>query len=223
MKFIKVANDIDILVKDSETKEDRKYLSRIEKIGKNSLLITPPFIKGCYCKLLQAEIGKIINGCIAADGCSYFFECELISCKNDSNAFWEISLPANIQRVQRRQHVRLAIILDVTIEYIDIKKNIITTVTKDISAGGVQVVLEEPLPDDLEVTISLPLTEEMAVETKGEIVRVVFPKSPRSLFTMAIKFNEIPEEEQEKITKYIFKKEVQRRKKDKELFGKSLR
>lgn len=223
MDFLKLASTIDIFEKDPETEDDILYLSRIEKITENSILITPPVIKGDCFQALQEDSGKIINACVAAQGCSYLFECQLMDCKENPEDCWEISLPINIKRIQRREHVRLAIILDVKIEFIDQKKKVITTFTKDISAGGVRVVLEEPLPDDLDITISLPLTEEVAIETKGEVVRVIFPKTPRGMVTTAIKFNEIPKEEQEMITKYIFKKEVQRRQKDIELFGKSIR
>lgn len=223
MDFLRLARDIDILEKNPKTEEQSIYLSRIEEIGEKSIIITPPFLKGSYCKIIQAEIGKELSARVASEGCSYFFESNLISFNENSNDLWEISLPTNVRRMQRRQYVRLAIMLDVTIEFFDGKNKIITTVTKDISAGGVQVVLEKPIPDDLEVMISLPLTDKVAVESSGEIIRVIFPKTPRGLFTTAIKFNGIPAEKQEQITKYIFHKEVERRQKEKELFGKSLR
>ncbi|WP_378956222.1 flagellar brake protein [Pelosinus sp. sgz500959] len=224
MDFLRLARDIDILEKNPETEENSIYLSRIEGISEGSILITPPFMKGSYCHSLQTEIGTILNARIAAEGCSYFFECELISFKDSCGEdLWEISLPMNMRRVQRREHVRLSIALDVKIEFMDEKKKIITTFTKDLSAGGVQVVLEEPLPEDSDIHILLPLTDEIAIEAKGEIVRVIFPKTPRGMITTAIKFIEFPEEKQEEITKYIFQKEVHRRQKDKQLFGKSLR
>ena len=223
MDFLRLARDIDILEKNPETEEISIYLSRIEGINEKSILITPPFKRGSYCQSLQAVNGKVMSAHAADEGCTYSFECEFIGFSDSSNALWEISLPTNMRRIQRRKHVRLSITLDIIIKVIDERKKIITTFTKDISAGGVQVVLEEPLDDDLDVDICLPLTDEFVVETKGKIVRVIFPKTLRGMMTTAIKFSEIPDEKQEQITKYIFQKEVQRRQKDKALFGKNFR
>jgi len=222
MDFLNLARDIDIFEKNLETHEKITFLSRIEAIDRKSIFISPPFKKDCYWYSLRGEVGTVFNARVGTDRCSYFFDTQLIGISSTPTELWEMSLPTNVTKLQRRQYVRLAIILDVIIKFIDPYTKDITTVTKDISAGGVQIVLEER-PVDSYVKISLPLGKEVTIEAKGEVIRVAFPTTSRQCFTIAIKFNEMSNEKQEQITKYIFHKEVERRQKDKHLFGESLR
>jgi len=222
MDFLNLARDIDIFEKNLETHEEITFLSRIEAIDQQSIFISPPFKKDCYWQSLRGEVGTVFSARVGTERCSYFFDTQLIDINSTPAELWEMSLPTNVTKMQRRQYVRLAILLDVTIKFIDPYTKDITTVTKDISAGGVQIILEEP-PTDLDVKIILPLSKDVTIEAKGAIIRVAFPTTSRRCFTIAIKFNEMPNEKQEQITKYIFHKEVERRQKEKHLFGKSLR
>lgn len=222
MKFLKLKRDIEILEKQPESEEMITYRSCIKGIGEKSVFISPPFIWEDDWILLQAEVGKIFSAHIVTIQGAYSFEVELMKIHASARTLWEISLPMNITKIQRRQHVRLNINLDVTIEFIDTGKEKITVLTKDISAGGLQVIMEEVMPDGSNVNLLIQLTDESIVECKGEFVRTVPQKVSRDQFVTSIKFREIAKEEQEKITKYIFRKEVERRNKERALFGKSL-
>lgn len=221
MDFLTLAHDIHIFEKEPEKGADITFLSRIEAIGERSIFISPPFKIDCYWQILQAEVGKIISVRVVTERCSYIFEAELLGTSSASSVLWELSLPTNFKRIQRRQYVRLAIILEVSIKFINLEMNSITTFTKDISAGGLQVVLEEPPPENADVRILLPLNSEVTVEAQGEIIRVTFLETLRKRLAVAIKFNDIACEKQEQIIQYIFHKQVERRKKEKELFGDS--
>jgi len=223
MDFLKKARDIDIFEINQDIAQDITFLSRIEDISDTSMFISPPFKKGDYWQPLQGQVGKLLSARVATERSSYFFETKIVAIHSDSTDFWELSLPTNVKKMQRRKYVRLTIMLSVTIKFIDPTLKAITTFTKDISAGGLQIVVENPLPNDSDIKILLPLTNKLTVETKGEILRVTLPETLRERITIAIKFSELSEEKQEQITKYIFNKEVERRQKEKSLFDKSLR
>ena len=214
-EFLSMARDLDILVKNPDTEETLIYLSRIEGIGEQSLQISPPFLKGNYGQLLKMNLGDTMNACVTLERCSYFFETQMLGVGDDVDGFWEISWPQHVEKQQRRQHVRLEILLDVTLEFFDGEYSVVSAFTRDISAGGVQVVMEEEPPTAGMVRVLLPLAPDFTVETTGEILRVTCSKSTQERFLAAIKFDDLSPANQEKIIKYVFRKEIERRQKTK--------
>jgi len=207
---------VDIIEENPETNEKSTYFSRIEDIGLKSIFIAPPYRKGFY---LPPKVGKIITMWITAESCAYLFSVELLGYPSAPVPFWEVALPINVKKIQRRQYVRFDIALDVKIEIEDKPGDPIIALTKNVSAGGVQIVLQEPLPEDSRVKVILPLTSEATVVAKGEVIRIVFPQAPYEKITTAIKFSEIEERARDLIIKYIFRKQAERRQKERTLFN----
>jgi len=214
--FLRVMQKVDIIEENRETNEKFTYLSRIEDIGPKSIFIAPPYRKGFY---LPPNVGKVITMWITAESCAYLFNAELLGYSSASVPLWEVALPINVKKIQRRQYVRFDIALDVKIEIEDKPGDPVIALTKNVSAGGVQIVLQEPLPPDSRVKVTLPLTSEATVVATGEVIRVIFPEKPHEKITTAIKFSEIEERARNLIVRYIFRKQAERRQKERALFN----
>ena len=217
MDIFRVTQKMEVIEYSSETQERHIFFSRVEDVGQNSIFISPPYRKGIY---LPLYIGRTINARVVSEQCAYLFEASLLGSHSDQLPLWEISLPTNIRRIQMRDHVRLDTVLDLTLELTGeaYEGKTIATLTKDISAGGLQAVVPEPLAPDIKVKVTLSLAPGITAEAEGEIIRVMLPDSPRDVFAAAIKFTQIDEKTRSQIIKYIFKKQTERRKKEQDLF-----
>ncbi len=214
MNIFHITQKLDIIEENLDTQERFIYFSRIEDISEKSLFITPPFRKGYY---LPPKTGRIITAKVAGEGCAYLFKTSLMRYSTNPILLWEISLPTNAKKVQLREYVRLAIALSLKIELEDEPHTgqIINTITKDISAGGLQVILPEQLPVDSKMQLTLSLDNKVTITAKAQIVRVIPPDTSEGKYIAAIKFKEIEEKTREQITKFVFSKQVERRQKEK--------
>lgn len=169
---------------------------------------------------MQANIGDIINARVTAENCAYFFDAILLGYRWDNVPLWEISLPVNIQRTQLREYVRVKICLEVTLEFLDecCQRKVVKTLTKDFSAGGLQVVMPVAPPADSKVMVMLSLADQTILKVRGEFVRIKYPKTTAQKHFASIRFCELNEKMTNKIVKYIFDKEIERRQKDRTLF-----
>jgi len=214
MDILHIAQKVDVIEDNPKTQERNIYFSRIEDIGATSIFISPPYRKGFY---LPPKMGRVITARVAADNCAYLFKATFLSPSVTSIPVWEISLPTDIKKIQMREFVRFNIILDIKIELLDEphKDKIIMALSKDISAGGVQVVLKEPLPEHSKVKVTMPLGTQAVVEVQGKIVRVLLPETANDRCCAGIMFTDIAEKMRNQIIKYIFSKQAERRQKEK--------
>jgi len=208
---------IDIIHNDLETQEEFFYSSFIESIGEKSMFILSPFRED---KKMQSRIGDIIEARITVEECAYFLKAILLGYRWDVFSLWEISLPIHIQRTQMREYVRLKICLEVILEFLDehCQRKVIKTVTKDFSAGGLQVAMPVAPPADSRVMVTLSLWYQTTLKVKGEFVRIKYPKTASQKHFASIKFCELDDKMTNKIVKYIFDKEIERRQKERSLF-----
>ncbi|MDT8900174.1 flagellar brake protein [Anaeroselena agilis] len=218
MKNFHVPQKIDLIVEDPDSKQRLIYSSRIEDIGAASMTIAAPYRRGAY---LPPWPGRKLSIRVAADSCAYLFNANLLQTVEDPIPLWIISPPADLKKIQMRSYVRIHDVLDVKLELIEEQDGslVIATLTKDISAGGLRVALNKPLPPGAKLKITLPLPGVGTIETLGEVIRDIPPEEPGERHAAAIEFKDIKERERGEIVKYIFRKQVERRKKEQELFG----
>jgi c-di-GMP-binding flagellar brake protein YcgR len=212
-----VTQKIDIIVEGSG-KARQIYFSRIEDLGTDTITIAAPYRKG---RFLPPWTGRKFSVRVPAEGCAYLFESTLLRTVSDPIALWVIAPPVNIKKVQVRAYVRLPDVLDVTLELLgkeESEGDVITTLTKDISGGGIKVVLNNPLPAGTKLRVILPLPGVGTVVTMGEVVRGIPPEQSGDRPAAAIEFRDIRERDRGNIVKYIFKKQIERRKKENDLF-----
>jgi c-di-GMP-binding flagellar brake protein YcgR len=201
---------LDVLCEDVETNEKVVFSSFIDSVDAESLFICVPQREK---EELKSYVGDVLKARITSVECAYFFEAQVIRQHLREGKLWELSLPSYMQRSQQRKYVRVKTILEVILEYIDAKmqRKVTKTYTKDISAGGLQVVMPAVPPEGSNVIISLALDENEVLHAKGEFVRITYPKAEDQKHFASIKFCEMEEKTTERIIKFIFDKEVEQR------------
>jgi c-di-GMP-binding flagellar brake protein YcgR len=207
---------VDVLIDDTAGGRKRIYNSRIEDIQENELIIAAPYSQGYY---LPPRSEREFYARVTADDCAFVFKTSLRGYVQDPVALWTISWPTDVERVQMRSYVRFAVNLDVRLTNSDEDDaKPVSTLTKDISAGGLRVLMGTPLPVGTHLDVTLYLDEENAVEAKGEVVRIIRPKAEHEKYAVAIRFSQIDEKVRSQVIKFIFKKQIARRKKQIEVF-----
>jgi c-di-GMP-binding flagellar brake protein YcgR len=216
--ILQVTQKIDIVETDMNSQKQDVYFSRIEDVREASILITPPFRKGLS---LPPRVGRTIAVRVVSDKVPYLFESTLLRYFSDKLPLWEVSKPLEYHKIQLRSDVRLEIGLKVNMEVLDSadEKKIIRALTRDLSAGGVQVVLPELLPVGTIVKINVTLLQDFIFETKGMIVRLTPPLPPLDKYFAGVKFMEVDAAAKKKIISFIFSKQAEKRMKEKEWFG----
>lgn len=220
MNIFSLTQKVDVIVEDPETNQRRIYFSRIEDMTEEeSLTISAPFRRGFYLPPWQ---NRAVSARVTANNCAYLFKSTLIRYVTEPIPLWILAWPSEISKLQMRSFVRLDIVLDIKLEILDdhlLEENrIVNTLTRDISAGGLRAVFSRNIPPETKVKITLPLPDGAVVEASGQIIRIIPPEVPGDRQTAAIEFTEINERVRGQIVKFIFRKQVERRRKEKELF-----
>lgn len=121
-------------------------------------------------------------------------------------------LPKTMKRVQRRNYVRIDAALDIAIQYAE--EEYFTTVTKDISAGGVAIVMPRdrdlPIHSFVNVNIVLPMQpdEKTYIESKMKVIRMTHHAH---IPLVSLQFIDLQSAFKEQIIQYCFKKQREQR------------
>ncbi len=219
-ELLRVTQKLEVIETDPETAEQDIYFSRIEDVGKETIMITPPFRKGFY---LPPRPGRKVAARVVAEKVPYFFETSLIRYVPEQLPMWELVKPTSFRKMQLRENVRLDISLKATLAPLDEldESKFIKTVTKDISAGGAMVVLAKAIPIGENFIVSIVISPEWTLTARGEVVRLIPPHPPQEKYFAGIKFKdkEIDDKLQKRIIQFIFFKQAEKRQKEKEWFG----
>lgn len=217
-EIVEVTRKIDVIEEDLENLKKDIYFSRVEDMTDSSVFITPPFRKGF---LLPPRIGRQITARIVADKVPYLFQSNLLRYLPGPFPLWEITFPAVFNKIQMREDVRLEINLKVNLEVSagEDEIKIFKTLTRDLSAGGAQVLLPSPLSVGTTVRINVTLCSEFEFVSKGIIIHVIPPLPPVDKYFAGVKFLEVTEATKKRIIRYIFAKQAEIRMKEKEWFS----
>jgi c-di-GMP-binding flagellar brake protein YcgR len=215
--IIRVTQKIDIVEEDFNTLKKEIYFSRVEDIRADSILITPPFRKGSY---LPPRTGRIITARVVFEKVPYLFESSLLRYISEQIPLWELSLPQNIKKIQMREDVRLDLGLPIklTLQNDPEGGKTLKALLKDLSAGGMQVILTQPLPVGTKLNLWVQLSDDFIFEPKGTIVRLTPPLPPLDKYSAGIQFDEVDAATRQRIVRYIFGKQAEMRIKEKKWF-----
>ena len=219
-ELLRVTQKLDVIETDPETAAQDIYFSRIEDVGKETIMITPPFRKGFY---LPPRPGRRVAARVVAEKVPYFFETTLVRYVPDQLPMWELVKPTSFRKMQLRENVRLDISLKATLAPLDEldETKFIKTVTKDLSAGGTMVVLAKAIPIGAKFIVSIVISQDWTLTAEGEVVRLLPPQPPQEKYFAGIKFKEkdIDDKLQKRLIQFIFFKQAEKRQKEKEWFG----
>jgi c-di-GMP-binding flagellar brake protein YcgR len=213
---IKINQRLEILLPNPSQHGMHQYSSRVEEIAENRMSIAMPMSKGYPIVLERGKefLGKIFDSSGVFGFKSVFWDKRLLPLP-----IWIVSMPYDLKKVQQRAFVRFDIALPVTLEYSisgaeNPEKKTMNTISKDISGGGIQIISQELLRSGTGVDLTLQLSDGGGmVQVKGEVVRVTKPQADRPLFWIGIRFVGIKEGNRDKIIRFIFKKQLERRQK----------
>lgn len=178
------------------------YKSTIQDIKKNEIIISIPVGEGIY---LTINAGDEIEQYYYDDKGNIFkYTTKILGRLTEKGMpFYRLSLPYNIEKIQRRDFVRVDIVKEIT--YIN-EKNINTSEMKkalivDLSGGGAKIKVKEKLYKDNIILISFS-EEDFNLSIKGKIVRVDMTENKD--YICGVKFIDLEEKIREKIIRLVF-------------------
>ena len=113
-----------------------------------------------------------------------------------------IALSGDVERIQRREFVRVAAHLDVTIRGVDEDVGGETT-TLDLSCRGMRIADKFSLPLEIDVRIVLQLPDGPPLEALGRVVRVGSDEDQKG-----IRFDSVSRPDEDRLMRYIRDREV---------------
>ncbi len=217
MEHVFITQKVEVIEEDLRTGKREIYYSRVEDVKGERIWITSPYRRGFN---LPPHLGRSLTIKVPGDNCAYLFQAELRRVENNVIALWEIQPSSEAKRVQVREYVRVNIAIKARIEVTDGpdagKK--LTTLTRDLSAGGMRVALPHALFEGSSAGVLLLIPGHQAIALKGKVLRVIAPETENDKMTGVLEFVDVDERVRKHIIRYLFHKQAERRKKDKELF-----
>ena len=173
-----------------------------------------PMLKG---NPVYHERGKTFHGKVFDESGVYSFKSTYVDKKMGHLPIWIVTMPFDIQKNQQRSFVRFDIAIPVVIEYPlhDDQAEIVSCklITKDLSGGGLQIICNQQITVGSTIKVTLDFSDYGAFQIDGEVVRINQPQAERQLFWISIKFSGIHENIRDKISKFIFRKQLEQRQK----------
>jgi c-di-GMP-binding flagellar brake protein YcgR len=221
---LKINQRVEIIVHDEPYKGS--YHSRVENYDNEQIVLAMPMTHG---SLVPIRSGTLVSVVFFDELAVYEFQAPVVRLQQDNIAVLKLNLPKNIQRIQRREYVRLEVSLTVSI-FVETENEgqmVLGGETADISGGGIRIILarsdftkltEALLVEDIAGTKlkmavhlqSLSINKTEMVDFIGEIIRV---GASGTSFWLAVNFAVISEKNRDKIVSFIFRKQLELRNK----------
>jgi len=127
---------------------------------------------------------------------------------------WIVTLPTDIKKVQLRSFVRLDMNVPVSLVIADGNEEATHQfITRDLSGGGLCLISKIPIPPNTPVMLTIDLTNHGKINVSGNTVRLDRQQSETALYLISIQFVDIIEHDRSKIMKFIFQKQLERKRK----------
>ncbi|MEM5767985.1 MAG: flagellar brake domain-containing protein [Bacillota bacterium] len=221
----KVNNNIEIEIKHGVYQG--VYHSRIEEIKDDVLEIAIPSKQG---RLLPLPAGTWFIGKVIQGGSMYIFKSVIQHVSLQQNVpIWAIRQPQEVEKIQRREFVRMDVRLPVFVKIhvedenflaIEGKKYFAKELevkeweasTKDISGSGAKIITKFHIPEETVVSLSFQLSETDTFFTQAKIRRSELVNPDLGIYWIGVRFLGLTERERDKIVRFIFKKQAELRK-----------
>lgn len=161
---------------------------------------------------------NIVVSYIGKDHALYSFQSKVKERKKLTVPALVIERGTHITRKQRRQFVRVDTTVDVAIHPIDESIPPFTTMTVDLSAGGLSFILPQNITINQNIAVHLTIvlimqsTHYEYIHCKGKILRVTMADDAPQ--RASVKFTHITEKDQQKIMKYAMEKQREARQRE---------
>lgn len=228
MEGIKInqAIDLEILIGG----EWKKFRTRVEELRPDALVVSDPFDGWVG----AVPLGAVVKGCYMADQSAvYQFKSTIEDRLSNPVPLLVLKLPREVDRIQRREFFRLDVDLPIRVQVL---KNEVPSggfdpkgpppepipeespqrkgKVRDMSAGGLCLVLDTPISDDTLIEIHLEFQDGRSLSLIGQILRTIKEISEpnrKKLYWLAVKFIGATDRDRDIITGFIFKEQLRRR------------
>lgn len=217
---MKIGNSLSLEIKEPETNEMVKFTCKIVDKAKDHLFIDYPIYEKTR-KTAFFPIGtKIKVTYVADDHNVYHFLSEIIAKRNLTVPALMIKIPEKekIKKIQRREYVRVPVAVDIAVHDKKNRFTPFTTITVDVSGGGISFVLPNELllnrGDQIIIWMVLNFTPDKYeyLKLEAEIVRI--NNRENTTPTASAKFLFYNTKEQQTIIQFCFERMRQARKKE---------
>jgi c-di-GMP-binding flagellar brake protein YcgR len=190
-----------------KTTENTEYKSIIEEINDAFIKIMFPASQGffmyphitdTYCITVHCETGI------------FKFDCHYISHVTDPIGMIKVSTPKEMIKIQKRENVRINDLIQFTIQPKD-SDDKFDGYTKNISAGGMLIITHHKmnLGDEFKINFRLFIDEYVEMGLKGIVVKLAEPDMKTQKSYYGIKFLEVDEKQKYQLIRYVFKRQAQ--------------
>lgn len=166
-----------------------------------------------------AEGTKLLGTYLSHDRSLFQFQTQIMKRVKKTVPALAISYPksVDIKQIQRREFVRINAAIDIAVHPVDGSFNSFTTVTNDISAGGLSIIIPDGIQwiegEELSLTIVLHThSKTNYIHVNGEMIRMKLLQG--GLQSASIKFVHISNHIRQDIIQYCFEKQREARKKE---------
>ncbi|WP_031517102.1 flagellar brake protein [Desulfofalx alkaliphila] len=190
------------------------FTTAIKDVCEDIISIMLPYQKTPYIKipLVLSKGDKLIVRLTIENFC-FIFETRVADCKDK---YYHLTYPKKLERVKRRKNIRLPIRLYV--RYSCYGSNLIhfrNATTIDLSCGGMKLLVVEGIKPNTQILVAfkLPTKENPnTIAIKGRVTHCKKVDYYDDFYHVGIKFEDITEQLESQIARYIFNKMIEMRK-----------
>lgn len=194
--------EINLVVVSGEHKG--RYLSYVSRRKDKTIEITAPLIEGVH---LSLAIGTKVAVSFWDDVCAYMFETKVLRCSEALVPIYELGMPENCLKIQRREYVRVPAVFPVfyhnlTKDKADKPRKWKQTHSLDLSGGGVRFLTDEQLEQDQVLNICLRLPQ-VDIDSLARICRLEKTRNNYH-WIVSVQFVSLPERERDEVIRCVF-------------------
>lgn len=190
--------------------EKKTYRSKVIDRRLNEIMIAYPTSQGI--EKFPIKENSLLTIEFIDKGSVFKFETKVLRIEKDPIQSFVIRKPDKheLTKIQRRQYVRIRDNVDLAVHSPENRFPPFTSVTVDISGGGLAMIV----PRDLEIfdgeivklyiVLKSSYSDFVYIKTKAEVIRSVIINEVRQV---AVRFHLIHEQDRQKIIKYCFEKQ----------------
>lgn len=205
---------------DMDERIDNNFISQFEWAVKDNIaFIAAPILEG---NIYPVRLGSVMKGYFINKDDLYKFKAVVLDRTVRENlAYLKIELKSDIEKIQRRQFFRFD--YSVPIKYrvvtsmnpeVNEKIPFIKTITRDLSGGGLCILLEAKVNLHEQVECELPVNNGRVVRFFGKVTRFT-KRDPEEKykFEIGVSFRKIEYKDREAVIGFIFEEQRKLRKK----------
>lgn len=191
--------------------------SRVIKVNHQSILIDLP--SNVYTKktVYLTKGDQLLVSFVGEDEAVYQFYTEVQGRKDLNVPAFGLAYPDQVDRIQRRRFVRINVAVDVAVHCPQLTFRPFTTVSRDISGGGLSFIafngieLDKGQGIDLWIAIQMDTGEFHYLDVEAEVIEI---RKETKKQIVSVEYSTLSEEHRRRIIHYCFEKQRELKKKE---------